>query len=91
MENIFRYYEFSPFEEDQSGFFSGHPVSYSQLNDTHYLIFEKEGDAYHLHVARFADSKNIKNKAPELLETLVRNYDKGIPEHRVILKRYYPH
>ncbi len=91
METIFKYYEFSSFVNDQSQVFSGHPICYSQLNPTHFLIFEQDGDAYHLYVARYADKKEVGKTAPELLETLVEHYDKSIPAHRVILKRYFPH
>jgi len=42
MENILKYYQFSAFKKDESGIFSGNEISYSILNDTHFLIFEKK-------------------------------------------------
>ena len=88
MENVFKYYEFSPFFLDTSDSFSGHEICYSELNDTHFLIFEKNNDAYNLYVSRYLNKKDIGVNAPEILELLVKNYDKSIPAHRIMIKQY---
>ena len=46
MENIFKYYQFSAFFKDESDVFSGNQIAYTELNNTHYLIFEKKEDSY---------------------------------------------
>jgi hypothetical protein len=88
MENIFKYYEFSTFFSDNSGSFSGNEISYSELNDTHFLIFERIEETYNLYVSRYRHKKDIGQHVPEILELLVENYDKSIPEHRLAIKQY---
>ena len=88
MENILKYYEFSDFIGDRSGAFQYHHIAYTSLNETHFLIFEKEGNQYHLHVARYGSEHEIGQQQPEIFELVVSNYDKSIPEHRIALRRY---
>lgn len=88
MENVLKYYEFSTFFKDVSNSFSGNEISYSELNSTHFLIFEKKEQAYNLFVSKYAHKKEIGVKPPEILELLVENYDKSIPEHRIAIKQY---
>lgn len=88
MENVFKYYEFSDFLKDTSNSFSGNDISFSELNATHFLIFEKKQEAYNLYVSKYANKKDIGHKAPEIVELLVENYDKSIPEHRLAIKQY---
>ena len=88
MENVFKYYEFSNFFKDESGSFSGNEISFTILNATHFLIFEKNNETYNLYVARFVDKNEIGLKPPEILELLVANYDKSIPKHRIAIKQY---
>jgi hypothetical protein len=90
MENVFKYYEFSPFKKDTSHTFSGNDISYSELNETHFLIFERLEDQYNLYISRYKDKHDIGVKPPEIVELLVENYDKSIPEHRIAIRRYYP-
>lgn len=88
MENVFKYYEFSEFFTDNSNSFSGNQISYTELNDTHFLIFEKNEDTYNLYVSRYKHQKEIGVEAPEILELLVENYNKSIPAHRLMIKQY---
>ncbi|WP_299063830.1 hypothetical protein [uncultured Polaribacter sp.] len=88
MENVFKYYEFSAFFLDKSDTFSGNEISFTELNDTHFLIFEKSNSTYNLYVSRYLHKKDIGVKAPEILELLVNNYDKSIPAHRLLIKQY---
>jgi hypothetical protein len=88
MENVFKYYQFSSFFIDQSGSFSGNEISYSELNETHFLIFEKNKETYNLYVSRYQQRKDIGQKIPDILELLIENYDKSIPEHRLAIKQY---
>jgi hypothetical protein len=88
MENIFKYYQFSAFFKDESDVFSGNQIAYTELNKTHYLIFEKKEDSYTLFVSRYGGRHEIGKLKPEILETVLENYDKSIPEHRVALRRY---
>jgi hypothetical protein len=88
MENVFKYYEFSNFFLDTSDTFSGNEISFTELNDTHFLIFEKIATSYNLYVSRYHHKKDIGSKPPEILEILVENYDKSIPEHRLMIKQY---
>ncbi|WP_026777037.1 hypothetical protein [Polaribacter sp. Hel_I_88] len=88
MENVLKYYEFSDFIKDKSDSFSGNEISYTELNKTHFLIFEKNQETYNLYVSKFKNSKEIGVKPPEILELLVENYDKSIPEHRIAIKQY---
>ncbi len=88
MENVLRYYEFSDFFEDKSKAFSGSQIAFSELNEEHFLIFEKKDADYNLYVSKFISKNEIGMKPPEILELLVENYDKSLPEHRVILRKY---
>jgi len=88
LENVFKYYEFSDFFEDKSGSFSGNEICYTVLNTEHFLIFEKEKNAYNLYVSKYQSEKKIGSKPPEILELLVKNYDKSLPEHRIVLRQY---
>ena len=89
MENVLKYYEFSNFFKDESGVFDGNEIAYSILNATHFLIFEKNTTGYNLLVARFSSKNAIGKEKPEILETVVENYDKSIPAHRIALKQYF--
>lgn len=88
MENVLKYYEFSEFFKDTSGSFSENEISYSELNATHFLIFEKKEEVYNLYVSKYLSKNEIGLKPPEILELLVENYDKSIPEHRIAIKQY---
>lgn len=88
MENILKYYEFSTFTKDESDTFNTNEIAYSILNDTHFLIFEKAEKIYNLYVARYNSKNDIGKKKPLILEVLVKNYDKSIPEHRMAIKQY---
>ncbi len=88
MENVFKYFEFSDFFKDQSGSFSGNEICFTDLNDTHFLIFEKDGLQYNLYVSKFLNKKEVGYKQPEILELVVSNYDKSKPEHRIALRQY---
>tara|TARA_B100001057_G_C22232982_1_gene712733 strand:+ start:315 stop:587 length:273 start_codon:yes stop_codon:yes gene_type:complete len=88
MENIFKYFNFSPFKKDQSNSFNHNEISYTELNSEHFLIFEKEQQHYNLYVSKFKNKGDIGNKPPEVLELLVKKYDKSNPEHRIALRRY---
>ncbi|WP_298879114.1 hypothetical protein [uncultured Polaribacter sp.] len=88
MENVFKYYEFSDFFIDKSEAFSGNEISYTELNETHFLIFEKENSTYNLYVSRFKHKKEIGVNSPEIVELLVKNYNKSIPAHRLMIKQY---
>lgn len=90
MENVLKYYEFSPFKKDTSQTFHGNEISYSELNETHFLIFERLNDVYNLYVSKYDHKKEIGVKPPEIVELLIENYDKSIPEHRIAIRRYYP-
>jgi len=88
MENIFKYFDFSPFKKDDSNAFNGNQISYTELNAQHFLIFEKEQDIFNLYVSKYSKKADRGNKSPEILELLVTNYDKSNSEHRVALRRY---
>ena len=88
MENVFKYYEFSDFMNDESGTFSENEICFSILNEHHFLIFEKNNEAYNLYVSKYKSKTEIGVKPPEILEILKKNYDKTIPEHRIILRKY---
>ena len=89
MENIFKYYEFSDFFLDVSGVFSENEISYSVINETHFLIFEKKNSSYNLYVSKYHQKKDIGVRKPEILELLIENYNKSIPAHRVAIKQYF--
>lgn len=92
MENVFRYYEFSDFFTDNSETFQKNDICFSELNEQHFLIFEKKNEdtatIYNLYVSKYNSKKEIGKKPPEILELLVADYDKSIPEHRVVLRKY---
>ncbi|MDG2357527.1 MAG: hypothetical protein P8L21_04520 [Polaribacter sp.] len=89
MENIFKYYEFSAFFLDTSGVFYGNEISFTELNDTHFLIFENRNSSYYLYVSKYQQKKDIGVSKPEILELLVENYNKSIPAHRIAIKQYF--
>ncbi len=88
MENVLKYYQFSTFIVDKSGSFLGNEISYSEINTTHFLIFEKKNNFFNLYVSKYSNRKEIGINPPEILELLVENYDKSIPEHRLAIKQY---
>lgn len=88
MENVFKYYDFSDFFKDTSHVFSGNEICFLVLNAQHFLIFEKKLDVFNLYISKYTSEKEIGVKSPEILEVLVENYDKSIPEHRLKLKQY---
>lgn len=88
MENVLKYYEFSDFINDESGTFLDSEISFSELNSQHFLIFEKKDKIFNLYVSKFGSKKEIGLEPPEILEKLVENYDKSLPEHRVVLRKY---
>ncbi|MDB9723784.1 hypothetical protein OAA58_03810 [Polaribacter sp.] len=88
MENVFKYYEFSPFFVDTSGVFFGNEISFTALNDTHFLIFEKKEAAYNLYVSKYVHPKEIGVNPAIILELLVTDYDKSNPAHRIAIKQY---
>ena len=88
MENILKYYEFSDFIQDNSNSFSNNEISFSELNKTHFLIFEKLKNDYNLYVSKYKDKNEIGVKPPEILELLVEKYDKSNPNHRQAIKQY---
>ena len=88
MENILKYYQFSSFRKDESSTFHNNEIAYTSLNNTHFLVFEKQEIHFNLYVARYGSEKEIGSKAPELLELVVANYDKSKPEHRIALRQY---
>ena len=88
MENIFKYFDFSPFKKDDSNAFNGNQISFTELNAQHFLILEKEQDIFNLYVSKYSKKSDIGNKSPEILELLVTNYDKSNSQHRVALRRY---
>lgn len=88
MENVLRYYEFSDFFKDESNTFLNSEIAFSELNEEHFLIFEKKNNQYNLYVSKFSSKSVIGSKPPEILEVLVEGYDKSLPEHRIILRKY---
>jgi len=88
MDNVFKYYQFSTFFKDNSGAFSGNEISYTSLNDTHFLIFEKKNTSYVLYVSKYLQRSDIGIEKPLILELLVEDYDKSLPEHRLMIKQY---
>ncbi len=88
MINVFKYYEFSDFFKDTSGTFSGNDICFTTLNSQHFLIFEKLDKTYNLYVSKYKDKKEIGFLSPEIVELLVKDYDKSIPAHRVAIKKY---
>ncbi len=89
MENVFKYFEFSSFFKDQSDAFSKNEIAYSELNAEHFLIFEKDKESYNLYVSKYAGKKAIGNSEPEILELIIKDYDKSNPKHRVAIRRYF--
>lgn len=88
MENVLKYHQFSDFFKDESGIFNANEICYTILNDTHFLIFEKEEGLYNLYVARFKHKKEIGYKVPEIIELVVKDYKKSSPKHRIALRKY---
>lgn len=88
MENVFRYYNFSSFIKDQSNAFLGNNICFTELNNTHFLIFEKQKETYNLYVSKYENQQEIGKKKPQILELLVTNYNKSLPEHRILLRKY---
>ena len=89
MTNVFLYYGFNSFFNDESPAFSGNELCYAELTAEHFLIFEKKDNTYHLYVSKFNSKKEIGVNTPMILEKLVENYDKSIPEHRIAIRRYF--
>ena len=88
MDNIFKYYEFTKFFKDTSGIFSENEISFSEVNPQHFLIFEKNNKRYNLYISKYSSKKDIGHIPPKILELLVENYDKSIPDHRIAIKKY---
>ena len=88
MENVFKYYQFSEFFKDESDTFSGNQICFTELNARHFLIFEKNNELYSLFVAKYKSKQEIGKIQPEIVELVVGNYDKSLPEHRIALRQY---
>lgn len=88
MENVFLYYNFTEFFKDESGVFSGNQICLSQLNEEHFMVFEKKAENYNLYVSKYNSKKDVGMNKPEILELLIENYNKSIPDHRVLLRKY---
>ena len=88
MENVFKYSEFSSFFKDESSSFSGNEIALSELNSKHFLIFEKEEEQYNLCVSKYKNKSEVGRKPPEILELIIKDYDKSNPVHRVAIRRY---
>lgn len=88
MENVFRYYEFSEFFKDNSNTFKGNQICFSELNEQHFLVFEKVSEEYNLYISKYLLKQDIGVNQPEIIELLVKNYDKSLSNHRVILRQY---
>ncbi len=88
MENVLRYYEFTDFFKDTSGAFSNNEICYTILNEEHFLIFEKVEEQYNLYVSKYKSEKEVGKQVPLILEIVVTNYDKSLPEHRIALRQY---
>ncbi|MGJ8746039.1 hypothetical protein [Polaribacter sp.] len=88
MKNVLDYYEFSSFRKDQSDAFNGNEISFTEINKTHFLIFEKNNATLNLYVSRYEQRNDIGVKPPVILELVMANYDKGVPEHRIALRKY---
>jgi len=88
MENVLKYYDFSSFKKDDSDTFSGNEIAYSEVNPTHFLIFEKTETTLNLYISKYQNKNEIGEKPPEIIELLVENYDKSLPEHRIAIKQY---
>ena len=52
------------------------------------FCFEKEENQYNLYVSKYKNEKEIGKNTPEILELLVKNYDKSNSKHRIALRRY---
>jgi len=89
MINVFLYYDFTPFFKDESGSFSGNEICFSVLNSEHFMIFENHEENYNLYISKYQSKNEVGKTAPEILELLVENYDKSIPEHRIAIRRYF--
>lgn len=89
MENILKYYEFTPFFKDLSGVFAHNMVSYSQLNKNHFLIFEKNRSCYNLYISKYSSKKEVGKENPLALENVIADYSKSNPSHRIALKKYF--
>ncbi|MDG1528600.1 MAG: hypothetical protein P8Q86_05160 [Polaribacter sp.] len=89
MTNVFLYYDFNTFFKDESDAFSGNEICFSELNSEHFLIFEKNAENYNLYISKYKSKKEVGKNKPELLEMIIENYDKSIPEHRVAIRRYF--
>ena len=89
MENVLKYFGFSPFFGDLSGAFSENEIAYSSLNNQYFLIFEKEAEIYNLYVSKYPNKKTIGKLQPEILELIISNYDKSNPTHRIAIRRYF--
>mgnify|MGYP003634605904 CR=1 FL=1 len=88
MENVLKYFDFSPFKKDTSNSFNGNEISYTELNAEHFLIFEKQENQYNLYVSKFKNKSEIGLRSPQILELLVKDYDKSNSAHRVAIRRY---
>ena len=49
---------------------------------------QKENEIYNLYVSRYKNHHEIGTVKPEIVELVVGNYDKSIPEHRIALREY---
>lgn len=88
MENVLKYFEFSSFFRDESDTFQGNEIAYTELNAEHFLIFEKENKQYNLYVSKYRSKKEIGKEKPEIVELVIKDYNKSNPEHRVAIRRY---
>jgi len=88
MESILRYYEFSEFIKDESSTFSEKNICFCELNSKHFLIFAKYGETYNLYISKYGSKEEIGQIPPQIVELIVKNYNKSIPGHRIAIRKY---
>jgi hypothetical protein len=89
MESIMTYYGFSPFINDNSGYFGGNRISSVSIKEDLYLVLAEtiEGQ-FKLVFCQFSNRDSIGKEFPAAANELISNFEKDLKEHREIIQKY---
>ena len=67
---------------------SSHPELDAKSIKTNSTESEKINETYNLYVSKYNNKAEVGVKPALILELLIENYDKSLPEHRIAMRQY---
>ncbi len=89
MDAIMRYYGFSPFFKDNSGYFNAEQISFTAIKEDLYLVFARtDQNQFKLVFCQYPNLEAIGQEFPAAANELIPDFVKDLKEHREILQKY---